>query len=104
MLEQSDAVVTLPGGCGTYEEVFEALTLKRLGQWLGPIVLVNTNGFYDRLNEFLLHAVEEKFMRQQHLELWSMIDDGAQIIEALNAAAPWSSDALSFATTRAGNS
>ena len=52
MLEDSDAVITLPGGSGTYEELFEALTMKRLGQWTGPIILVNTDGFYDRLLQF----------------------------------------------------
>jgi uncharacterized protein (TIGR00730 family) len=47
MLEDSQAVVTLPGGSGTYEELFEALTMKRLGRWEGPIIIVKTIGFYD---------------------------------------------------------
>ena len=64
MIEESDAVVTLPGGSGTYEELFETLTMKRLGQWLGPVVIVNTNGFYNGLLAFLNHSVEEMFMGQ----------------------------------------
>mgnify|MGYP006225419965 CR=1 len=44
MLDGSDAVFCLPGGCGTFEELFEAMTFKRLGLFLGPIVLINTMG------------------------------------------------------------
>src|SRR5210317_382473 len=75
MLVDSDAVVSLPGGSGTFEEVFEAMTLKRLGQFLGPIVLVNTRGYFDRLNEFLLHSVKERFMADVHLDMWSIVDE-----------------------------
>ena len=99
MLRHSNAVLALPGGCGTYEEVFEALTLKRLGQWLGPIVLLNTNGFYDRLSDFLLHAVAERFMAPQHATMWTVVSEPEQIIEALYNAPAWGADALEFATT-----
>ena len=103
MLEDAQAVVTLPGGCGTYEELFEAFTLKRLGQWVGPIVLVNTDGFYDRLIQFLEHSVEERFMGSSHLKMWSVVDDPEQLIEALEAAPVWGSDALYFANVTAEN-
>src|SRR5512135_2102343 len=46
MLSQAEAVVALPGGCGTFEELLEAMTLKRLGIFLGPIVILNQRGFY----------------------------------------------------------
>ena len=49
MIENVDAVVALPGGSGTLEELIETLTLKRLGFFLQPIILVNINGFYDPL-------------------------------------------------------
>ena len=101
MIEKSDAVIALPGGCGTYEEVFEALTLKRLGQWLGPIVLLNTNGFYDRLNGFLRHAVDERFMDRRHLDMWTVVDEPDDVIPALRDAPRWSEEALSFATSHA---
>ncbi len=97
MLERGDAVVALPGGSGTFEELFEALTLKRLGQYLGPVILVNTNQYYARLIEFLEQAVTEGFMAEQHLQMWSVIDSPKQLAEALTNAAPWSEDALSFA-------
>src|SRR5579884_3607112 len=47
LLTDSDAVVALPGGCGTLEELFEAITLKRLGLYFKPIVLLNTRGYYN---------------------------------------------------------
>src|ERR1044071_4191185 len=61
MLQLSDAVVALPGGCGTLEELFEAITWKRLGLYLGPIVLVNVNHFFDPCLDLLSRCVEERF-------------------------------------------
>jgi uncharacterized protein (TIGR00730 family) len=52
LLTGSDAVVAMPGGCGTLEELFEAITLKRLGLYLNPIVLLNTNGFFFTAERF----------------------------------------------------
>lgn len=94
MLIDSRAVVTLPGGCGTFEEVFEAMTLKRLGQYFGPIILVNANGYYDRLIDFLRHSVAERFMSQVHLDLWHTVVDPEDVPEALATVEPWSGDAL----------
>ncbi len=103
MLEGSDAVVTLPGGSGTYEELFEALTLKRLGLWVGPIILVNTNGFYDGLLQFLKHSIDESFMASSHLKMWSVVDQPEQVLEAIENAHAWGSDALHFANVTAAN-
>ena len=103
MLENSQAVVTLPGGCGTYEELFEALTMKRLGQWNGPIVLLNTAGFYDRLIEFLEHSVAQRFMGERHLELWSVVDEPGALVDALDSSQAWHEDALQFANVTPAN-
>jgi uncharacterized protein (TIGR00730 family) len=97
MLENADAVVTLPGGCGTYEEVFEAMTMKRLGLWTGPIVLVNTQGFWDRMLGFLDHSVSERFMGQVHREMWSVVNEPEEVVDALASAPGWSADALEYA-------
>ena len=97
MLSGADALVTLPGGCGTYEELFEALTLKRLGQWVGPVVLVNTRGFYDRLIDFLEHSVRERFMAHEHAKMWTVVNEPADLPNALNLSPAWSSDAIQFA-------
>jgi len=103
MLERSGAVVTLPGGSGTYEELFEALTLKRLGQWTGPIILVNTDGFYNGLLKFLRHSIDERFMGSSHLKMWSVVDDPEQVLEALENAHAWDSSALQFANVTPAN-
>jgi uncharacterized protein (TIGR00730 family) len=97
MLEDSHAVIALPGGCGTFEELFEAMTLKRLGRFLGPIILINSGGYYDRLLEFLKHSVDERFMNQAHLQMWQSVDEPEQVLDALNDAPAWSADALARA-------
>lgn len=102
MLENSDAVVSLPGGSGTFEEVFEVLTLKRLGQFLGPIVFVNTNGYYDRMVNFLQHSVSERFMSEMHLSMWSVVNEPEDVLEALASAPCWSADARRYAAVGAG--
>ena len=98
MLEQSDAVIALPGGCGTYEELFEALTLKRLGRWLGPIVLLNTGGFYQPLRAALDHAVSEGFMDQRHMGMWTLVAEPRGVIPALRTTPAWDQSSLEFAT------
>jgi len=103
MLDQSDAVVTLPGGSGTYEELFEALTMKRLGRWVGPIVLVNTDGFYNGLLQFLQHSIDERFMGSNHLKMWSVVDEPEQVVEAIENSHRWDCDALEFANVTHAN-
>jgi hypothetical protein len=100
MIADSHAVISLPGGSGTFEELFEALTLKRLGLFLGPVVLVNTNAYFDRFIEFLQYSVHEHFMAERHLGMWSAVDEPEQVLEALRLAPPWSSDARDFAAVR----
>lgn len=101
MLDEADAVIALPGGCGTFEELFEAITLKRLGQFLGPIILVNTAGYYDRLIEFLHYSVEKRFMSRTHLDIWQTVDGPDEVPEALREAVAWSArDALNSAAVR----
>jgi uncharacterized protein (TIGR00730 family) len=58
MLELSGAAIALPGGCGTLEELFEAITWKRLGLYFGPVVLVNVGGFFDPCIELLNRCVD----------------------------------------------
>jgi uncharacterized protein (TIGR00730 family) len=98
MLELSDAVVALPGGCGTLEELFEAITWKRLGLFFGPIVMVNVNGFFDPCVELLNRAVDERFMNERHREMWTLVPDPASVPHALRSAPEWSRDARKFAT------
>jgi len=101
MLMSSQAVISLPGGSGTLEELFEALTLKRLGQFCGPVVLINTNGYFNRFVDLLEHCVRERFMSELHLGMWSVIDDPGLVLEALQGAAAWREDAAAFASVKA---
>lgn len=94
MLEDSGAVIALPGGCGTFEELFEAITLKRLGQFLGPIVLINTQGYYNQLLEFLRHSVQERFMNRSHLQMWQSVAEPEEVLKALGNAPAWSPAAI----------
>jgi uncharacterized protein (TIGR00730 family) len=83
MLTGSDAAIALPGGCGTLEELLEAITLKRLGIYHQPIVIVNTLGYFDPLLEQLARAVQEHFMEPHHLQIWSVAQDAEQAIELI---------------------
>jgi uncharacterized protein (TIGR00730 family) len=97
MLSRSDAAIALPGGSGTLEELLEAITLKRLGLYLNPIVLVNTRGFFAPLLTLLEHAVEERFMDTRHLQMWQVVERPEQVPEALTGAPAWSAEARRFA-------
>jgi uncharacterized protein (TIGR00730 family) len=97
MLDRSQAVVALPGGCGTLDELFEAMTLKRLGLYRHPIVLVNTRRFFDPLVELLSSAVSERFMDERHHAMWQVVSEPEDVPTAIDAAAEWPSDARGFA-------
>ena len=99
-LEDIDGLVTLPGGSGTLEELMEAITLKRLGQFTKPIIILNTNGFYDPLRTMLEKCVSEQFMHEKHLEMWSFVDNPEEVINSLINAPTWEQSAINFATNR----
>jgi uncharacterized protein (TIGR00730 family) len=100
MLSQSRGVVALPGGSGTLEELFEAITLKRLGLYVHPIVLVNTRDFFTPLAEFLNHTVSERFMDDRHLQMWQVVPSPEDVPHAFETAPPWSPAARGFAALR----
>jgi uncharacterized protein (TIGR00730 family) len=100
MLSQSCGVVTLPGGSGTFEELLEAITLKRLGLYVQPIVLVNTRRFFAPLITLLEHAVAEHFMDERHLRMWQIVATPEEVPRALETAPPWSADARRFAAVK----
>lgn len=67
--ERSDAFIALPGGFGTFEELFEVLAWQTLKLHAKPVLLINTNGFYDKLLEFLDHCVEQGMLSQPKREI-----------------------------------
>jgi uncharacterized protein (TIGR00730 family) len=99
-LEGVDGLVALPGGTGTLEELLEAITLKRLGQFTKPIVILNTNGYYEPLRRMLEKAVQERFMHPRHREMWTFVDQPEDVIPAIRTAAAWGRDAIDFAVNR----
>jgi len=98
MLSRSEAVVALPGGCGTFEELLEAITLKRLGVFLGPIVIVNTRDYFAPLLALFEAAVRERFMDERHRAMWQVVATPEAVLGALERAPPWSAEARRFAT------
>jgi uncharacterized protein (TIGR00730 family) len=100
LLTDSDAVVALPGGCGTLEELFEAITLKRLGLYFNPIVLLNTKNFYTPLQTFMQQVIGERFMNPEHAAMWSLVDTPEQVLPAIRATPKWREDARDYAVVR----
>ena len=97
LIDNVDAVVALAGGSGTLEELIETITLKRLGKFLQPIVLVNTDGFYNPLIAQYNRFIDENFMDERHRSMWSVVDAPAHVFDAIDNSADWSSDAHHFA-------
>lgn len=72
MVDLSDAVIALPGGCGTLEELLEIITWKQLGLYLKPVVILNINSYFDPLLAMFDKAVNEHFMRPIHKNIWNV--------------------------------
>jgi uncharacterized protein (TIGR00730 family) len=83
MYETADAFLTLPGGIGTMEELFEVLTWGYLGLHPKPMALLNVEGYYDPLLGFLDHAIEEGLCRQVVRELLIVGDDPEAVVDRL---------------------
>tara|TARA_Y100001970_G_scaffold261953_1_gene345580 strand:+ start:366 stop:953 length:588 start_codon:yes stop_codon:yes gene_type:complete len=75
MAELSDAIISLPGGVGTWEELFEALAWNQLGLYSKPIILFNVDGYYSSLYQFSKAAVEEGFLPNSSFEELLISDD-----------------------------
>jgi uncharacterized protein (TIGR00730 family) len=100
LIEDVDAVVALPGGTGTLEELLETISLKRLGLFSKPIVILNTNKFYNPLKRMLEQCVEENFMKQKHLALWSFADEPEEVLPMIRKTPDWDKNALLSAVVR----
>lgn len=98
MIESCDAVVALPGGSGTFEELFEVITAKRLGIFCGPIVLVNQRAFFDPCVALLERCIEESFMDERHRNMWQVVERVEEVIPAIQSAPGWSPEARQFAS------
>lgn len=97
MADLSDAVIALPGGCGTLEELLEIITWKQLGLYLNPIAILNTNGFFDPLLEMLEKAIDENFMRRQHGDIWQVVNTPEKALEYIFDTPAWDASIRKFA-------
>ncbi|MBQ9556742.1 MAG: TIGR00730 family Rossman fold protein [Muribaculaceae bacterium] len=88
MSEMADAVIALPGGVGTLEELLETLTWRQLGLIKTPIIILNTLGYYDSLLGMLRHAIDEGFMKSSHSQLWQVAATPQQAISLLENSEP----------------
>jgi uncharacterized protein (TIGR00730 family) len=97
MFAMADAIVALPGGVGTLEELTEAITLKQLGLFRGPVIILNTLNFYKSLIEFFEHMVSENFLRYEHKAIWEIADTPEEVMTILTKNDSWLFDPISIA-------
>ena len=97
MAQMSDAVIALPGGCGTMEELLEIITWKQLGLFLNPIVVLNIEGFYDPLLEMLRRAIDGNFMRPEHGGIWQVANTPEEAVQLLYTTPIWDREFRKFA-------
>jgi uncharacterized protein (TIGR00730 family) len=92
MFARADAVVALPGGIGTLEELTEAITLKQLGLFKGPVVILNTLDFYKSFIDFLEHMITGNFLRIEHKGIWVIANTPEEVLVALSNDKGWIDD------------
>ena len=84
MADLADAFIALPGGIGTLEELFEVYTWAQLGLHQKPCALLNVEGYYDGIEDFLSHAVAERFLREETRALLLVDSSPANLLERLH--------------------
>lgn len=89
LIEGTDAVIALPGGVGTFEELFEVVSAKRLWLFSKPIVLYNFEGFYDPFIQMLEKCIEDGFMKSEHRNIWSVATHADEILEIIKSTPEW---------------
>ncbi len=81
MEEKADAFIALPGGVGTLEELMEIITLKQLQRHNKPILVLNTNGYYESLFKQMEVMIEENFLKSEHGNLFTVADTAKEAME-----------------------
>jgi uncharacterized protein (TIGR00730 family) len=97
MADLADAVIALPGGCGTMEELLEIITWKQLGLYLNPIIILNTGGYYTPLIEQLERAVETNFMGEIHSKIWSVASTPEEALDIIENTPLWDASIRKYA-------
>lgn len=89
MVQDVDAAIALPGGCGTLEELLEIITWKQLGLFLKPIIILNVDHYFDPLVAMLDKCVEENFMSEQLKKTWTVVSSAEEVLPAIQQAHGW---------------
>lgn len=97
MAEKSDACIALPGGIGTMEELLEIMTWKQLGLYKNPIIILNTNGYYDFLLRMLEKSASENFIHHKHRLIWNVAENPEEALELAVQNHKWDPNPRSFA-------
>jgi uncharacterized protein (TIGR00730 family) len=92
MFALSNGIVALPGGVGTLEELTEAITLKQLGLYKGPIIILNTLNFYKSFIDFLEHMISGHFLRYEHKGMWEIAGTPEEVMIYLARKEGWVAD------------
>ena len=96
MIKDADAIVALPGGIGTLEELSEAISLKRLGQLSAPIIIFNQDGFYDTLLRFFDQMVKAEMMGVSQYGAWQVVSRVVDILPTIEAQPKWIPNLLHY--------
>lgn len=89
MVQDVDAAIALPGGCGALEELLEIITWKQLGLFLKPIIILNVDHYFDPLVAMLDKCVEENFMSEQLKKTWTVVSSAEEVLPAIQQAHGW---------------
>jgi uncharacterized protein (TIGR00730 family) len=87
--QMADAMVALPGGIGTFEELLECLTWKQLGLHHNPVVILNTDGYYNNLLVCIDQMIEEQMMRSIYREMFIVVNNPEEILPAIYNCPDW---------------
>jgi uncharacterized protein (TIGR00730 family) len=88
MADLADGFVAAPGGLGTVEELFEVYTWAQLGLHRKPCALLDVDGYYEGIARFLAHAVEERFLREDHRAMLIVEREPAALLDRLGRFEP----------------
>ena len=92
MFDLADAFIAMPGGIGTLEEIFEVLTWSQLGFHSKPCAFLNIAGYYNKLFDFLKYSVDQRFVTQEHLDMFQISNAVEDVMESLKTYEPKISD------------
>ena len=89
MVKTADAVIALPGGVGTLEELAEIITWRQLGLYRKPIIILNVNNYYQPLLSFFEKMISERFMREAYRQLWQVVTTPEEAVTLIRTIPDW---------------